>query len=115
VEAEEARRRADGREIQRARDWIKATSATATAARQHTRDDAGIQQVVNCSELKREFHALERQEAAARDYLATGLPEECRRAGCLPGGCADRPAPRVGRLRACRTEANARDPWIRFT
>jgi Domain of unknown function (DUF4124) len=50
-----------------------------------TRDDAGIQQVVNCSVLKREFNALETQEAAARDYLTNGLPEECRRAGCLPG------------------------------
>jgi Domain of unknown function (DUF4124) len=50
-----------------------------------TRDDAGIQQVVSCSDLKRQFDALGSQEAAARDYLATGLPEECRRAGCLPG------------------------------
>jgi hypothetical protein len=50
-----------------------------------TRDDAGIQQVVSCSELKRQFDALESQEVAARNYLATGLPEECRRAGCLPG------------------------------
>jgi hypothetical protein len=50
-----------------------------------TRDDAGIQQVVNCSMLKREFDSLETREAAARDYLENGLPEECRRAGCLPG------------------------------
>jgi hypothetical protein len=50
-----------------------------------TRDDAGIQQVVNCTELHREFNGLETQEAAAREYLATGLSEECRRAGCLPG------------------------------
>jgi len=50
-----------------------------------TRDDAGIQQVVNCSDLKRQFDALASQEAAAREYLASGLPEECRRAGCLPG------------------------------
>jgi len=50
-----------------------------------TRDDAGIQQVVNCSELRREFSSLEAQEAAAREYLTTGLPEECRKAGCLPG------------------------------
>ena len=35
--------------------------------------------------VSREFHDLEQQEAAAREYLATGLPEECRRAGCLPG------------------------------
>jgi hypothetical protein len=50
-----------------------------------SRDDAGIQQVANCSELKRQFDMLENQEAAARDYLTTGLPDECRRAGCLPG------------------------------
>jgi hypothetical protein len=50
-----------------------------------TRDDAGIQQVVNCTELHRELTSLETQEAAAREYLATGLPDECRRAGCLPG------------------------------
>lgn len=50
-----------------------------------TRDDAGIQQVVNCSVLRREFDALEQQEAAARDYLTLGLREECRKAGCLPG------------------------------
>jgi hypothetical protein len=50
-----------------------------------TRDDAGIEKVVNCSDLLREFHELETQEAAARDYLATGLSEDCRRAGCLPG------------------------------
>ena len=50
-----------------------------------TRDDAGIQEVVNCSDLKQQFDELETQVAAARDYLATGLAEECRRAGCLPG------------------------------
>jgi uncharacterized protein DUF4124 len=49
------------------------------------RDDAGIKQMANCSELKRELVEVETQEAAARDYLASGLAEECRRAGCLPG------------------------------
>ena len=50
-----------------------------------TRDDAGIRHYVNCSQLLEQFHALEKQEASAREYVATGLPEECRRAGCLPG------------------------------
>jgi hypothetical protein len=50
-----------------------------------TRDDAGIQQRVGCSELKRQFDDLAGQETAARDYLAKGLPDECRREGCLPG------------------------------
>jgi len=49
------------------------------------RDDAGIKQRVNCSELKREFAGLEEAEAQARDYLDEGLAEDCRRAGCLPG------------------------------
>jgi hypothetical protein len=50
-----------------------------------TRDDAGIQQVVNCSELRHEFASLEAKEAAAREYLEVGLIEDCRKAGCLPG------------------------------
>ena len=50
-----------------------------------TRDDAGIPQQVNCSVLRREFAALDQQEAEARAYLTEGLAEECRRAGCLPG------------------------------
>lgn len=49
------------------------------------RDDAGIKQRLNCSLLKRDLAALEVEEAEARAYLAEGLPEECRKAGCLPG------------------------------
>ena len=73
-------------QIQARHEWLKGyVSYCNRGAYITTRDDAGIQQVVNCSELRREFHDLEQQEAAAREYLATGLPEECRRAGCLPG------------------------------
>lgn len=50
-----------------------------------TRDEAGIQQVVNCSVLRRDFAELEKEEAKVRQYLETGLREECRRSGCLPG------------------------------
>jgi hypothetical protein len=72
--------------IQARRDWIrKFVGHCNRGGWVTTRDDAGIQQVVNCTELKAELDALETQEAAARDYLATGLSEECRRAGCLPG------------------------------
>ena len=49
------------------------------------RDDAGIKRRVNCSQLKQEFAALDDEEAKARDYLENGLPEECRKSGCLPG------------------------------
>jgi hypothetical protein len=73
-------------EIRARRDWIKTyVSYCNRGGYVTTRDDAGLQQVVNCSELKREFHSLETKEAAASDYLATGLAEECRKAGCLPG------------------------------
>jgi hypothetical protein len=50
-----------------------------------TRNEAGIKERVNCSVLKRQLQELETEEAAAREYLANGLAEECRRAGCLPG------------------------------
>jgi hypothetical protein len=49
------------------------------------RDEAGIKQMANCSELKDQLDELETEEAAARAYLASGLADECRRAGCLPG------------------------------
>ncbi len=73
-------------QIRARREWIKTyVSYCNRGAYVTTRDDAGLQQVVNCSELKREFHALETKEAAASDYLARGLAEECRKSGCLPG------------------------------
>lgn len=50
-----------------------------------TRNEAGLKERVNCSVLKHDLRELESQEAAAREYLASGLAEECRRAGCLPG------------------------------
>lgn len=50
-----------------------------------TRDDAGIEEVVNCSELRRDFAKLDELEADATHYLSNVLPEECRKAGCLPG------------------------------
>ena len=73
-------------EIHARRDWIrKYVSYCNRGAYVTTRDEAGIQQVVNCTELHRELTSLDTQEADAREYLATGLPDECRRAGCLPG------------------------------
>ncbi len=49
------------------------------------RDDAGIQDVVNCSKLRHEFAQLDALEEDATRYLNDVLPEECRKAGCLPG------------------------------
>jgi len=50
-----------------------------------TLDDAGIKRRVSCSVVREEFHSLDTREASLRGYLADGLQEECRRAGCLPG------------------------------
>jgi Domain of unknown function (DUF4124) len=73
-------------ELHERREWIRRyVSYCNRGAWVTTRDDAGIQQVVNCTELHRELASLETQEAAVREYLATGLADECRRAGCLPG------------------------------
>lgn len=50
-----------------------------------TYDDAGIKQAVQCSDVRKDLKELEKQEASIRDYLEHTLPDECRRAGCLPG------------------------------
>ena len=50
-----------------------------------TRDDAGIEEVVNCSKLRHDFAKLDELEQDATNYLTNVLPEECRKAGCLPG------------------------------
>ncbi len=50
-----------------------------------TRDKAGIKRTVPCAEIRKEFGVLDEREARVRNYLENELPEECRRAGCLPG------------------------------
>jgi hypothetical protein len=50
-----------------------------------TRDASGIKRTVSCAAVRGEFESLEAREASLRDYLESGLAEECRRAGCLPG------------------------------
>lgn len=48
------------------------------------RDDAGIKRRVSCTKIQADYDALDEIEAKARAKLEA-LPEECRRAGCLPG------------------------------
>jgi hypothetical protein len=50
-----------------------------------TRDQAGIKQKVRCDQLRDIMAALDTRKADIDEYLEHGLPEECRRAGCLPG------------------------------
>lgn len=45
----------------------------------------GLRETVPCDQVDEEFAEIERQLTAARDYLTTGLEEECRTSGCLPG------------------------------
>lgn len=52
-------------------------------------DASGIRRGHSCEEARRDFEALERAESELRAYLAGGLEEECRRAGCLPGWIRD--------------------------
>jgi len=49
------------------------------------RDASGIKHKVNCSALRAEFSSLDDREASIRAYLESGLADECRQAGCLPG------------------------------
>jgi hypothetical protein len=49
-----------------------------------SRDAAGIKRPVPCSEIRTEYASLAGDEERAQAALDE-LPEECRRAGCLPG------------------------------
>jgi hypothetical protein len=45
----------------------------------------GIREQVPCEEIDADHAELERELEKARTYLETGLEEECRLAGCMPG------------------------------
>ncbi len=48
-------------------------------------DRTGIREDVPCSAIDARKEQLDEEKQRAREYLAEGLEEECRRAGCLPG------------------------------
>lgn len=45
----------------------------------------GLREDVSCEDVYDERDRLEAEAEDARAYVATGLEEECRRTGCLPG------------------------------
>jgi hypothetical protein len=48
-------------------------------------DRDGLRRGVDCNEVKRDEQKLRTLTEGIENYLAEGLEEECRRAGCLPG------------------------------
>lgn len=48
------------------------------------RDAAGVERNVRCTDIRSQYAALGKDEERARQQLEA-LPDECRRAGCLPG------------------------------
>lgn len=48
-------------------------------------DGDGMRRDVNCDEVDATELALRREQKRLEAYLAEGLEDECRRAGCLPG------------------------------
>jgi hypothetical protein len=48
-------------------------------------DADGLRHDVDCDALEAQQKSLRRDERRLEAYLAEGLEEECRRAGCLPG------------------------------
>ena len=48
-------------------------------------DDAGIRQHISCEELRARDAELQSRRSELVEYLADGLEDECRRAGCQPG------------------------------
>ena len=48
-------------------------------------DRDGLRHGVDCEEVDAQESAVRREQKRLKAYLAEGLEEECRRAGCLPG------------------------------
>jgi Domain of unknown function (DUF4124) len=48
-------------------------------------DQDGLRHEVDCEEVDAKERELRREQKRLEAYLAEGLEEECRRAGCLPG------------------------------
>jgi len=67
-------------------DYLKSYVASCNRGNQvFTNDDAGIKTQISCRDLGARLAALDVRVQGLHDYLDRGLPEECRRAGCLPG------------------------------
>jgi hypothetical protein len=49
------------------------------------KDASGIRKHVPCEEIKSRVGEAEKMRDDLKRYLASGLEDECRRAGCLPG------------------------------
>lgn len=47
--------------------------------------ESGIREHVSCDELRSQHQELQQRRAELVQYLAEGLEDECRRAGCQPG------------------------------
>jgi hypothetical protein len=48
-------------------------------------DESGLREHLPCSEIRQRSLDLEARKQKLTAYLSTGLEDECRRAGCLPG------------------------------
>jgi hypothetical protein len=50
-----------------------------------SRDATGIKYGVSCDRIRAEHAETLKLQAPLREYIETGLAQDCRRAGCLPG------------------------------
>ena len=50
-----------------------------------SRDETGIKHRVSCDRIRKEYQEAEALQEPIREYLETGLEQECRQAGCVPG------------------------------
>lgn len=51
----------------------------------YSTDESGMRKHIPCNELREKYEALETRQRELDVYLAEGLEDECRRAGCQPG------------------------------
>ena len=51
----------------------------------YSTDESGIRKHVSCDKVKARHRRLENERAELQEYLRSGIEDECRKAGCLPG------------------------------
>ncbi len=75
------------RALEAARDHILAAVRWCNKGHGVTKENprTGLREDVSCEDVYGERDRLDAEVEAARAYVETGLEEECRRTGCLPG------------------------------
>ncbi len=51
----------------------------------YSKDEAGMRKHISCDKVKSNLRKIEQERADVQEYLRSGIEDDCRKAGCLPG------------------------------